>query len=234
MTVRKSMRFGIAAAMAAGLALALAACGGGDGDKTPTPGRSPLPGASATAERTPTVGATPGATASGSAPAAVDPCTLRTSLEGNALIPGPSFALAAGSAPGGQRKWQLCVGGAAAGSSEKYLFRTTDGGATWTLISRTTLGSPTPEAGVGDFPNGNGVTVILFLDANNGWVGLNSPGRNLFRSTDGGVSWMANTDIPPALPVTSITFSSATDGTAVTPDGNYVTTDGGDHWAPAP
>ena len=56
--------------------------------------------------------------------AVIDPCVLRSSLEGNALAPGVSFAL-------GLAKWQICNGGAAAGSNEKFLFFTIDGGASW-------------------------------------------------------------------------------------------------------
>jgi photosystem II stability/assembly factor-like uncharacterized protein len=150
------------------------------------------------------------------------------SLEGQALVPGVGFTLDP------QTKWQLCIGGAAAGSSEKYLYHTINGGASWTLISETTLGVMTPEASVGAFPNGNGVDVILFTDATTGWIGLTSPGRNLFRSTDGGVTWTANMDLPPGLPVTAISFSTASNGTLQTPDGPWHTTDGGDHWTSGP
>jgi len=166
---------------------------------------------------TTTVGAatsTPSPPATGTAAAAttpsasaVDPCTLRTSLEGRPLAPGPSFALDANT------EWQLCLGGVAAGSSEKYLFHTTNGGAAWTLISRTTLGNPTPEAGVGDLPNG-------------------SPGVNLFRSQDGGVTWAEVAVIPPAVPVTSINFTDAMNGMVVTPEGTWTTSDGGVTWMP--
>ena len=77
----------------------------------------------------------------GPSPALVDPCTLRTSLEGRALVPGRSFTLDANT------RWQFCNGGAAAGSGEKFLFQTTNGGASWALISRTTLGSPYARSG---------------------------------------------------------------------------------------
>jgi photosystem II stability/assembly factor-like uncharacterized protein len=212
--------------------LLLAACNGGGETTTPTATPpSPTP-----ALETPTVGAatsTPSPPATGTAVAAptpsvwaVDPCTLRTSLEGRPLAQGPSFALDANT------EWQLCLGGAAAGSSEKYLFHTTNGGATWTLISRTTLGNPPPEAGVGDLPNGNAVVQILFLDATHGWMGLNSPGVNLFRSQDGGVTWAEVDVIPPGVPVTSISFSDAMNGTVVTPEGTWTTSDGGVTWTP--
>lgn len=161
--------------------------------------------------------------------AVVDPCVLRSSLEGNPLTPGLSFAL-------GLAKWQFCYGGAAAGSNEKFLFFTTDGGATWELISRTTLGSPPPEAGVGELPNGNGVSALFFQDLDKGWLGLSSPGHNLLKSTDGGHNWqeVVVTGLDPGEPVTSISFSSATDGTFTTPDATFTTDDGGTTWDEAP
>jgi len=154
------------------------------------------------------------------------PCTLLKSLFGQTLTPGASFSLNAAI------KWQLCNDGGAAGSMEKYLFRTTNGGAAWTLISRTTLGNPTPQAGVGDLPNANGVVQILFLDTTHGWMGLNSPGVNLYRSQDGGVTWAPVAITSPGVPVTSISFSDAMHGTVVTPEGTWATSDGGVTWAP--
>jgi len=217
------------AAVAIGVVVTLAACGESE-TSTPTtavPSPTSVPATATTGAAT----STPSPAASGTAAAvptpsetAVDPCTLRTSLEGRPLAPGPSFALDANT------KWQLCVGGAAAGSSEKVLFHTTEGGVMWTLISRTTLGNPTPEAGVGELPNGNAVVQILFLDAMHGWMGLNSPGVNLYRSQDGGVTWTEVAVIPPSVPVTSISFSDAMHGTVVTPEGTWTTSDGGVTW----
>jgi len=218
------------AVVAIGVAVAVAACGGESKTATPTaavpsptsaPATATVGAATATASpaATATVGAAPTPFAS-----AVDPCTLRTSLEGRPLTPGPSFALDANT------EWQLCLGGVAAGSGEKFLFHTGDGGVLWTLISRTTLGNPTPEASVGDLPHGNGVVQIVFLDTTHGWMGLNSPGVNLFRSQDGGVTWAEVAVIPPAVPVTSINFSDAMHGTVVTPEGTWTTSDGGVTW----
>ena len=42
----------------------------------------------------------------------IDPCTLRDSLEGRELVQGPAYGLDE------DTRWQLCIGGAAAGSSE--------------------------------------------------------------------------------------------------------------------
>jgi hypothetical protein len=206
-------------------------CSGDDDDSTPTtePSAEPSAVASATAAvATPVPTATPSATATPSPVVTIDPCTLRDSLEGQPLTPGPSFEL------NETDTWQLCIGGAAAGSSEKYLYMTDDGAANWTLLSMTTLGNPPPEAGVGELPNGNAAEAIFFIDEENGWLGLSSPGVNLYRSEDGGVFWAEAPVLEPGLPVTAIDFSDAQNGTLTTPDGDWVTVDGGATWAPSP
>jgi hypothetical protein len=158
--------------------------------------------------------------------AAVDPCTLRTGIDGQPLTPNKSFALDA------DTKWQLCVGGGAAGSNEKLLFVTEDGGAIWTLISRTTLGNPPAEPGVGDLPNGTGAGALYFQDEEKGWLGLTSPGANLFKSTDGGEDWtqVNPAGLDPGVPVQSITFTSTNDGSFTTPEGTWTTSNGGSTW----
>jgi hypothetical protein len=162
--------------------------------------------------------------------ATVDPCTLRTSLEGQALTPNKAFALNANT------KWQICLGGAAAGSNEKFLFKTVDGGAIWTLISRTTLGNPPAEPGVGEMPNGTGAGALFFQDATKGWMGLTSPGANLFKSSDGGKNWtqVNAAGLDPGVPVQSITFTSANNGSFTTPEGTWTTSNGGSTWAKVP
>jgi hypothetical protein len=187
----------------------------------PTTAATSVPVATATATAAPAATDTP-------APAVVDPCTLRDSLEGLPLGAGVAFDL------GGGVMWQLCGGGAAAGSSEKYLFKTTDGGVNWTLLSMTTLGNPTPEAGVGELPNGNGVDAMFFIDEQNGWLGLTSPGMNLFRTSDSGVTWTFVSVLDPGVPVTAINFTDASNGTFTTPDGDWMTSNGGDTWTAAP
>jgi hypothetical protein len=156
-------------------------------------------------------------------------CALRPGTDGATLQQGPSASL------GGQAvRWQLCIGNAAAGSSEKMLFRSEDGGQTWTLISRTALGNPPPEAGVGELPSGTGVNVLLFLDAQDGWMGLASPGQNLWRTQDGGANWTSIDAVPPGVPITTISFTDSQNGAAVTPDSAWVTTDGGATWTEQP
>ncbi|HYM14804.1 MAG TPA: hypothetical protein VEZ14_04545 [Dehalococcoidia bacterium] len=167
---------------------------------------------------------------SASGAALVDPCTLRKSIDGQALADGRTFALSAST------KWQFCYGSAAAGSNEKFLFKTADGGATWTLTSRTTLGSPPPEAGVGILPNGIGVSALFFQDATHGWLGLSSPGANLYKSTDGGTNWtnVPVADLPASVPVTAIAFTDSTHGSFTTPAGTWTTSDGGTTWTKSP
>lgn len=224
-----------AVGFAVALAFGASGCSSNGDESTPTtspavttPTASLATGMPAPSLVTATPSAAPATATATPSPGVIDPCTTRLSLEGQALDPGASFALTP------QTKWQLCLGGAAAGSSEKYLFRTTDGGSSWTLVSRTTLGNPPPEQGVGDLPNGNAVVQILFLDASKGWMGLNSPGDNLFRSQDGGVSWSAVTPVPPGVPVTSIAFTDALHGTVVTSESSWVTEDGGVTWIEMP
>jgi hypothetical protein len=203
--------------------VAFATLGCDDDEAVPAPTATSTPAATATATSTPTPQptATPAVTV-------IDPCTLRDSLEGQPLVAGPAYGLDEDS------RWQLCIGGAAAGSSEKYLFGTEDGGVSWTLLSTTTLGNPPPEPGVGELPNGNAAEALFFLDAEDGWLGLSGPGENLFRSGDGGVTWTFVDVLEPGVPVTAIEFADAGNGTLTTPEGDWTTTDGGETWAPAP
>lgn len=192
------------------LAVILTACG--DDDDSTAPTAAPTAAASAPAE------------ASVTPASAAALCSSQKSLDGAPLAPGMAFALDI------FQRWQLCNGGAAAGSGEKWLFHTDDGGKNWKLVSRTTLGNPPKQPGVGDLPNGNGVVQMLFVDAKTGFLGLNSPGANLWRSTDGGVSWTASEAIPAAEAVQSMTAAGG-QVTVVTSSGKWVTTDKGAHWS---
>ena len=209
------------------VAAILAACGGGTSKATPTPHPptpTPKPVATSTAGAVPLPPTnTPEVAASTPSPV-VDPCALLTPIGGGPMERGPSFALNV------NVKWQLCIGGVS--GSEKYLFRTNDAEASWKLISQTTLGNPTPQAGVGQLPSANYVKQILFLDETHGWMGMNSGAvvPNLWRSQDGGVTWASVSAIPPGVPVTSITFTDSQHGTVVTPEGNWTTSDGGVTW----
>ena len=98
------------------------------------------------------------------------------------------------------------------GSGEN-LFRTTDGGATWTPV----------------YPNGG--YSIDFIDANHGWV-LNTGGLG-YRTTDGGATWqqmlLPNQGFTPSI--LKLDFINQNDGWAVGWDGYAAhTTNGGATW----
>jgi photosystem II stability/assembly factor-like uncharacterized protein len=89
----------------------------------------------------------------------------------------------AGLAAAGRSWWLLCLGGAAAGSSEKALFRTTDRGKSWTVVSElTSLTAPPPPGAITpQEPDAlaAGSPTRLWLAAEN----------NLYESGDGGARW---------------------------------------------
>jgi photosystem II stability/assembly factor-like uncharacterized protein len=123
--------------------------------------------------------------------------------------------------------WESCSGAA----GRKQLFHTSDGGNTWTLFSEFIRGLPeTPPAGVGELP-GSEITVMLFRNSNDGWMGTEERGKSLRRSRDGGRSWSpVNEEID--LAARSIAFIDASDGFVVTTNSLWRTTDGGDTWQP--
>jgi photosystem II stability/assembly factor-like uncharacterized protein len=204
-------------------ALVAAACGDDDNDE-PTATAA----VSTSAPTSAATGAATGTAAASTPGAAIDPCTLGQRVGGGPLQPSDvSFEL-------GDTTWQMCIGGAAAGSSEKYLYRTDDGGATWALISQTTLGNPPPVAGAGELPNGGAAQALFFIDEDNGWLGLGGPGQNLFRSEDGGHNWTFVDVLEPGVPVSDITFTDAQNGTMTTSTGTWTTSDGGDTWTETP
>jgi photosystem II stability/assembly factor-like uncharacterized protein len=86
--------------------------------------------------------------------------------------------------------WLLCSAESGMSHSEKSLYMTTDGGATWQKIMQNTgyiqAKNPTKDA----IPQTGYVTGISFQDARNGWVTLNGPaGASLYRTQNGGAAW---------------------------------------------
>jgi photosystem II stability/assembly factor-like uncharacterized protein len=223
MIIRRARLACLTAMTVLSLALLATACEDDDDNSVATsvppsgsPGVTTVPGSPGTSGAAPTP-----------PPTETLACELRLATDDLALVNGPSFLL-------GDTIWQLCIGGAGAGSSEKYLFRSHDGGSDWEQISQTTPGDPMPNEGEGDLPAGHPVHLIYFVDSDNGWMGLGSPGANLHRSQDGGAHWTPVDTLPPAVPVTAIAFTDAQNGTATTSTGTWTTADGGATWVQAP
>jgi photosystem II stability/assembly factor-like uncharacterized protein len=127
--------------------------------------------------------------------------------------------------------WLALSGESNANFSYGELFKTTDGGLTWTRL-------PDPPAGA----------PVHFVSATNGWMAGGPAGDELYATSDGGQSWQPLVvDLPPAYAARSKavsyevpTFTSPEHGTlAVTVTGNrddaallfYTTEDGGRSWS---
>jgi len=100
------------------------------------------------------------------------------------------------------------------GQLQRYVFLSTDGGASWTYVS-TVPGSEGPTA---------------FVTASR-WIQLNPPGQSM-ETSDGGASWHPyTTDYGQAAAVgPDIVFGDASVGYATVRGAIQRTTDGGAHW----
>ena len=159
-------------------------------------------------------------------PSTVDVCATRRSLNGRPLIPG----LTTVASP--TVRFQLCVGAPEDLNTEKFLFRTADEGRAWVLISRTDAQSGVREPGVGTMPDAGMITSFVF-NGSRGWLGLDGPAKDLLLSKDGGVTWQPVPELAAAVPVQSIEFTDALNGTVTTVDSRWSTVDNGAHWTMA-
>jgi len=89
----------------------------------------------------------------------------------------------AGLAAAGRNWWLLCLGGAAAGSSDKALLRTTDGGARWNVVSQVT--SLTAPLRPGAIPRQEPDAIAAGSPARL-WLATQN---DLYESGDGGARW---------------------------------------------
>jgi photosystem II stability/assembly factor-like uncharacterized protein len=147
-----------------------------------------------------------------------------------------------------QHGWLLAGWRQTGGAAEAVnVFRTTDGGKSWTKVADALFADATPP---GHLPYGGQKSGIHFLDASTGWVTgtVLVPGLSwLYITHDGGLSWHQQTLLkPPGIPtaqftINSPTFFSTTDGilpvifSDFTTDSRiatdiYVTHDGGQTW----
>ncbi len=116
-------------------------------------------------------------------------------------------------------------------ANEYEIWRTTDGGNTWSLVPGANIPNPSSA-------NEFGLTgVYTKLGSNNIWFGTNE-GR-IFRSTDAGLTWNVSTLDPSSVGINEIAFSTPLNGYAWLFDASqslvqYNTTDGGVNWTMIP
>ena len=134
--------------------------------------------------------------------------------------------------------WLICGGQASAGSQAKALYRSGDGGSTWSLVAHTATfaGEPPSAPGVGSLPLSGYVAPysighknLNVLSSNLAWL---FPTRgSVIETTDGGASWapvasLAQDSFGSGAPG-NLTFTSSTDGwVAELGVGLWHTTDG--------
>ncbi len=141
-----------------------------------------------------------------------------------------------------QDGWALDREGAT-GNEINDLYRTIDGGASWTEVAST--GNPPTQPGT--IPFKGTAKSISFLDASTGWMAAFSNATNflwLYVTHDGGVTWQQQTlPMPPGgaqvqFEVIAPTFFNAHDGILPVDGSNsgtvYVTHDGGATWQSTP
>jgi photosystem II stability/assembly factor-like uncharacterized protein len=140
----------------------------------------------------------------------------------------------------GTHGWFVAITGAALGRETSQVFRTTDGGSDWALMSESQfpeIGPSTP----GSLPTCD-LGGAVFLNATTGWVGgtCTGPGPALWVTHDAGRTWRAQP--LPAPPggyqsgtfFNSPNFFSAVDGAVVMQNGSkttiYATNNAGQSW----
>jgi photosystem II stability/assembly factor-like uncharacterized protein len=145
--------------------------------------------------------------------------------------------------------WLMTSSDAAMGSTEKSLYATQDGGASWKPITRTEFTNEGPRSKSGALPLEGTVQGMIFTDIHNGWLALDSHAEVplLYRTKDGGKTWFKSdlaipkerSGVPMNVTGAPVFFPqerqngwlqvrSFADGKASFDA--YVTSDGGEHW----
>lgn len=97
--------------------------------------------------------------------------------------------------------WMLTEGGPAMGHTLKKVYRTTDGGKTWSVVSSDDGYIPNPDATPNALPQYGLATGLSFADGKRGWAAIDNPiGTDilLYRTTDSGRAWQLAGLKPPA------------------------------------
>lgn len=132
-----------------------------------------------------------------------------------------------------QMGWVVCQGGGAGMVMPKQIYRTQDGGASWSLISKRQFGTETPVAGVGLAPSATALDII-FQDDMRGWMIVGSAGAGLHRTADGGYTWDAIEELGNDLGRVLVTFTEDSDIVVRTQRGDWISHDDGASWSPHP
>ncbi len=124
-----------------------------------------------------------------------------------------------------QDGWIEAETGGATGNDFEMIFRTTDGGKTWTAVSRTPDGGPSTIPAT--FPFTGHKTGLTFISASTGWA----TGPWLYITHDGGATWQAQT-LPtvPGQVFAPPTFFNTRDGIVPATSQLFVTHDSGATW----
>ncbi len=130
----------------------------------------------------------------------------------------------AGLAAAGRSWWLLCLGGAGAGSSEKALLRTTDGGSSWHVVSQVTSLLAAPRAGAMPLQEPDAIAAgspeRLWLATQN----------DLYESGDGGARWTWVRGPDPRGTPATFDVLSATEAWLLAPGQGLWRTADGRHW----
>jgi|GEM_PF-1934435 len=111
------------------------------------------------------------------------------------------------------------------------ILKTTDGGATWTLLGATEFGG-TGIAAIAIHPQNS--SIVYVASARTGVAGATQPIRGVFRSDNGGASWTALLTCPDCLGASDLVLDPQNPDTlyaAFVGYGIYKTTNGGGQWA---